>query len=49
MKKLIKDALILFLITLVAGAALGAVYAITKQPIADAQLAARAEIGRAHV
>ena len=30
MKKLIKDALILFLITLVAGAALGAVYAITK-------------------
>lgn len=42
MKKLIKDALILFLITLVAGAALGAVYAITKQPIADAQLAARA-------
>ena len=42
MKKLIKDALILFAITLVAGAALGAVYAITEQPIADAQLAARA-------
>lgn len=42
MKKLMKDALVLFVITLIAGAVLGAVYAVTAQPIADAQLAARA-------
>lgn len=34
--KLIKEALILFLITLVAGIGLGAVYGITKEPIAQA-------------
>lgn len=34
--KLIKDALILFAITLVAGLGLGAVYGITKEPIAQA-------------
>lgn len=36
-----KDALILFAITLVAGACLGGVYTITKEPIAAAQLEAR--------
>lgn len=36
MKSLIKDALILFIITLVAGAALGFVYNITKEPIDEA-------------
>ncbi|MCR5053342.1 MAG: RnfABCDGE type electron transport complex subunit G [Lachnospiraceae bacterium] len=37
MNKLVKDALILTLITLIAGVALGAVYQITKDPIAKAQ------------
>lgn len=37
MNKLIKDALILTLITLIAGVALGAVYEITKEPIAKAE------------
>lgn len=36
MKSLIKNALILFVITLVAGAALGFVYNITKEPIEEA-------------
>lgn len=36
MKKIIKDALILFAITLIAGFALGGVYAITKAPIEQA-------------
>ncbi len=36
-KSRLKDALILFLITVVAGLALGAVYAITKEPIEQAQ------------
>ena len=36
-----KDALILFAITLVAGACLGGVYTITKEPIAAAQLEAK--------
>ena len=40
MNKLVKDALILTLITLIAGVALGAVYEITKAPIAAAQEAA---------
>lgn len=40
MNKLIKDALILTLITLIAGVALGAVYEVTKEPIAAANLAA---------
>ena len=34
MKGIIKDCLILFVITLIAGAALGVVYDITKEPIA---------------
>ena len=34
MNKLVKDALILTLITLIAGTALGIVYEITKAPIA---------------
>lgn len=36
-KDMIKDSLILFIITLAAGLLLGGVYAITKQPIATAQ------------
>lgn len=39
MKSLLKDALILFLITLVAGGALGFVYSITKEPIANEKAA----------
>ena len=40
MNKLVKDALILTAITLIAGTALGIVYEITKEPIAKAQEAA---------
>ena len=36
-KQMIKDSLILFAITLIAGLLLGGVYAITKNPIAEAQ------------
>jgi electron transport complex protein RnfG len=39
----IKDAIILFIITLVAGACLGGVYSLTKGPIDAANLAAKAE------
>lgn len=42
MKKIMKDAFALFAITLVAGVLLAAVYAITKEPIAQAELEARA-------
>ncbi len=42
----IKDALILFAITVVAGACLGGVYEVTKGPIAEANLAAKAEAYR---
>ena len=38
-----KDAMILFAITLVSGACLGGVYEITKAPIAAAEMAAKAE------
>jgi electron transport complex protein RnfG len=38
----IKDAIILFIITLVAGACLGGVYSLTKGPIDAANLAAKA-------
>ena len=41
-----KDALILFAITLVAGACLGGVYEATKEPIAAANLAAKEEAYR---
>lgn len=42
----VKDALILFAITLVAGACLGGVYSVTAGPIAAANLAAKAEAYR---
>ena len=35
MKQMMKDAMILFLITLISGAALGLVYEVTKEPIAQ--------------
>ena len=41
--KIIKDAMALTLITLVAGAALGAVHGITKEPIARQEALTRAE------
>lgn len=41
MKKIVKDALILTAITLIAGCLLGLVYEITKEPIAKAQYAAQ--------
>ena len=47
MKKILKDALVLCCITLIAGVALATVYAVTKEPIAAAELAARAEAYRA--
>ena len=40
MKKIVKDALILTLITLIAGCALGVVHEITKKPISAARKAA---------
>ena len=44
---LIKDALILFAITLIAAFALGAVYEITKEPIAEAEEKAKTEAAKA--
>lgn len=41
--KIIKDALVLFMITLIAGVALGFVYEITKEPIKQAQAVAKQE------
>lgn len=41
--KIIKDALVLFVITLIAGVALGFVYEITKEPIKNAKAAAKQE------
>ncbi len=46
MKKIAKDAFALFMITLVAGVLLAAVYAVTKEPIARAALEARAKAYR---
>lgn len=43
MKNMLKDAMILFLITLISGALLGIVYEITKEPIAQQQEKARNE------
>ena len=43
MNKIIKNTVILTLITLIAGICLGAVYEITKEPIAQAQAAAKKE------
>ena len=47
MNKIIKDACILFAITLVAGLLLGAVYDITKTPIANQNEKAKQEAYRA--
>ncbi|MGN0483292.1 MAG: RnfABCDGE type electron transport complex subunit G [Lachnospiraceae bacterium] len=47
MNKVVKDALLLTLITLVAGTALGLVYNVTKQPIADANAKATQEAYKA--
>ncbi len=41
MKNMLKDALILFVITLIAGALLGVVYDVTKEPIAQQQQLAK--------
>lgn len=46
MKRILKDALVLFCITLIAGLALATVYAVTKEPITAAELSARAEAYR---
>ncbi len=46
MKSMIKDAVILFLITVIAGGILGAVYQITKDPIAAQQEKAKQEAYR---
>lgn len=43
MKNMIKDALILFLITVISGALLGIVYEVTKDPIAEQQAKAKQE------
>ena len=43
MKSMIKDALILFAITLIAGLVLGAVYQVTKEPIAEQKEKAKQE------
>ena len=47
MKKIIKDACILFAITLVAGVLLGIVYDVTKAPIANQSEKAKQEAYRA--
>lgn len=46
MNKIVKEALVLFLITLIAGVALATVYEFTKDPIAAAELTERAEAYR---
>ena len=43
MKQMMKDAMILFLITLISGAALGLVYEVTKEPIAQQKQKAKNE------
>lgn len=43
MKQMMKDAIILFLITLISGAALGLVYEVTKEPIAQQEQKAKNE------
>lgn len=43
MKNMLKDAMILFIITLISGALLGLVYEVTKEPIAEQQEKARNE------
>ena len=43
MKQMMKDAMILFLITLIRGAALGLVYEVTKEPIAQQEQKAKNE------
>lgn len=46
-KAMIKDCLILFIITLIAGAALGVVYEVTKEPIAQQEAKAKVEAQKA--
>ena len=46
MNKILKNTMILTAITLIAGVALGFVYEITKEPIANAQLEAKQEACR---
>ncbi len=46
MKNMLKDALILFVITLLSGLLLGGVYQVTKDPIAEQQAKAKAEACR---
>lgn len=46
MNKIVKNTLILTMITLVAGLGLGLVYEVTKAPIAQAQETARRKHGR---
>ena len=43
MKQMMKDGMILFLITLISGAALGLVYEVTKEPIAQQEQKAKNE------
>ena len=43
MKQMMKDAMIIFLITLISGAALGLVYEVTKEPIAQQEQKAKNE------
>lgn len=43
MKSMLKDALILFVITVIAGLALGVVYQVTKEPIAQQEIKAKNE------
>ena len=47
MNSLVKDALKLLIITVVAGLVLGAVYGITKKPIADQEAKAQMEAYKA--
>ena len=46
MNKIVKNTLILTLITVIAGVLLGAVYEVTKTPIAQSQETAKKEHGR---
>ena len=46
MNKIMKNTIVLTLITVIAGLGLGGVYEITKEPIAAAQEAAKKKLGR---
>lgn len=49
MKQMMKDAMILFLITLISGAALGLVYEVTKEPIAQQEQKAKTRLIRMYL